>query len=154
MMKLLPNGQKWLKSRLDKVLIGPKIIPTDVILYNRVDGGVDLLTFEVIVFDQQRIQGVLADFIQLKVIFSRCKDSQFQVKMMLFYLVLQDMVAETKLNKFEIIHELLVLGNILHNVVLVLIYLQVVDNIIELLQFIDIAGVELLAVQSSQYFDK
>lgn len=154
MMKLLPDGQEWLKSRLDKVLIGPKIIPTDVILYNRVDGGVSLLTFEVIVLDQQRIKGVLANFIQLKVILSGCKDSQFQVKMMLFYLVLQDMVAETKLNKFEIIHELLVLGNILHNVVLVLIYLQVVDNIIELLQFIDIAGVELLAVQSSQYFDK
>ena len=145
-MKLLPNGQKWFKPWLDKVLVGSKIISTDVVLDDRVDGGVSLLTFEVIVLDQQRIKGVLTDFIQLKIILSRCKDSQFQVKMVLFYLLLQDMVAETKLNNFEIIHKLLVLGNILHNIVLVLIYLQVVDNIIELLQFIDIPGVELLPV--------
>lgn len=152
MMEFLPDSKQRFQSRLCEILTRSQIIPTDIILYDRINCRISILSFTITVLNEHRVKSILTDLIKLQIIFRRCKHSHFQIKMMFLNFLLKHIVMKTKLDKFEIIHKLLILTNILDNIILVLINLQKINNLIQFLQLINITSISFLTIQSTQYF--
>lgn len=152
MMEFLPDCKQRFQSRLREILTRSQIIPTDIILYDRINCRISILPLTITVLNEHRIKSILTDLIKLQIIFRRRKHSHFQIKMMFLNFLLKHIVMKTKLDKFEIIHKLLILTNILDNIILVLINLQKINNLIQFLQLINITSISFLTIQSTQYF--
>ena len=92
---------------------------------------------------------MLTNFVKLQIVLSRRKYSQLEIKMMLPDLIFEHVRTKAELDKLEIIHQLLILTDILHNIILVLVDLQIVDNMVQILQFIHSVCVQFLPVESA-----
>lgn len=152
MMKFLPDSKQRFQSRLREILTRSQIIPTDIILYDGINCRISILSFAITILNEHRVKSILTDLIKLQIILRRRKHSHFQIKMMFLNFLLKHIVMKTKLDKFEIIHKLLILTNILDNIILVLINLQKINNLIQFLQLVNITGISFLTIQSTQYF--
>lgn len=76
-MVLFPDNLQGLEPRLQEVVVRPQIIPPDIILDDRVNGGITFLALKGAVLDKHGVECALTDFVELQVVLGGGEHRQF-----------------------------------------------------------------------------
>lgn len=127
-MVLFPDNLQGLEPRLQEVVVRPQIIPPDIILDDRVNGGITFLALKGAVLDKHGVECALTDFVELQVVLGGGEHRQFWIIMPLPDFLLEHAVLKAELNEFEFVHQLWVLEDVLDDVFLVLVDFQLLND--------------------------